>query len=155
MGLQHWPYAYVSTFQSSPLLIINNIPIKRVAHTKSLGTKIRLGMFKSEYIVKTVIGAQQRCPYSTLLLTYNCLFQTLFRQLSCEILAAVFLRKNYKNYKIEPPECWRYLAMIQMRNIRLENWTVFEKQKSKADFFLFDLDLRGYVKCGNPVSSCN
>ena len=30
----------ISTFQATPALTINNVPVKQVSHTKSLGTRI-------------------------------------------------------------------------------------------------------------------
>ena len=49
-------YQRINTFQSTPSLVINNVPIRQVTHTKSLGIyilmKICLGMFILENCVK-------------------------------------------------------------------------------------------------------
>ena len=78
----------VSTFQDAPALTINNVPVKQVSHTKSLGTHIDENLSWNVHIdklckkVASGIGAIKRIrPYvhfATLKLVCNCLIQPYF-----------------------------------------------------------------------------
>ena len=78
----------ISTFNSSPSLTINDVPIKQVSHTKSLGVHIDENLTWNVHIEKLCkkvasgIGALKRIrPFvqpSTMQLIYNCLVQPYF-----------------------------------------------------------------------------
>ena len=78
----------ISTFQDAPALTINNVPVKQVSHTKSLGTHIDENLSWNVHIQKLCkkvasgIGAIKRIrPYvhfATMKLIYNCLIQPYF-----------------------------------------------------------------------------
>ena len=78
----------ISTFQATPALTINNVPVKQVPHTKSVGTHIDENLSWNVHIEKLCkkvafgIGAIKRIrPYvhfATMKLIYNCLIQPYF-----------------------------------------------------------------------------
>ena len=78
----------ISTFNSSPSLTINDVPVKQVSHTKSLGVHIDENLTWNVHIEKLCkkvasgIGALKRIrplvPPSTMQLIYNCLVQPYF-----------------------------------------------------------------------------
>ena len=78
----------INTFQSTPSFAINNVPVKQVSHTKSLGLHIEENLSWNVHIEKlskkvaSGIGALKRIrPYVTLptmQLIYNCLVQPYF-----------------------------------------------------------------------------
>lgn len=81
-------YQRINTFQSTPSLVIDNVPIRQVTHTKSLGIHIDENLAWNVQIAKlskkvaSGIGALKRIkpfvPHSTLKLIYNCLVQPHF-----------------------------------------------------------------------------
>ncbi|CAB4040688.1 Hypothetical predicted protein, partial [Paramuricea clavata] len=78
----------INTFQSTPLLVINNVPVKQVSHTKSLGVHIDENLSWNVHIEKlskkvaSGIGALKRIrpyvPFTTMQLIYKCLVQPYF-----------------------------------------------------------------------------
>ena len=70
----------INTFQSTPLLVINNVPVKQVSHTKSLGVHIDENLSWNVHIEKlskkvaSGIGALKRIrpyvPFTTMQLIY-------------------------------------------------------------------------------------
>ncbi len=86
----------INTFQSTPLLAINNVPVKQVSHTKSLGVHIENLSWNVhiEKLCKKVasgIGALKRIrpyvvPFTTMQLIYNCLVQPYFDYCSAACL---------------------------------------------------------------------
>ena len=78
----------MNTFHATPYLAINNVPVRQVSHTKSLGTYIDEKLSWNVHIEKLCkkvasgIGALKRIrPFvspSTMQLIYNCLVQPYF-----------------------------------------------------------------------------
>ena len=78
----------INTFQSTPLLAINNVPVKQVSHTKFLGIHIDENLSWNVHVEKlskkvaSGIGALKRIrpyvPFPIMQLIYNCLVQPYF-----------------------------------------------------------------------------
>ena len=72
----------INTFQSTPLLAINNVPVKQVSHTAYILMRTYPGMFILSKKVASGIGELKRIryyvPFTTMQLIYNCLVQPHF-----------------------------------------------------------------------------
>ena len=102
----------MNTFQSTPLLAINNVPVKEVCHTKSLGILNDENLYWNVHIEKLTKNVASILVHLNALglmfLFPQCnhlqlLSSTIFRPLLSGIVSVVFWRGNCKNYKIVLP----------------------------------------------------
>ena len=124
----------IRTFNSSPSLTINDVPVKQVSHTKSLGVHIDDNLTWNVHIEKLCknvasgIGPLKHIrsfvPPYTMQLIYNCLVQPYF-DYCCVVWDSCGNTLANKLQKLQNRAAGvliLHLIMIQMLNIYLKNW---------------------------------